>query len=274
MTDTFSADFPSSQSSSITRIPPSPEVREELTQLLQDDERLLGEVYRHLRDGKSAKEISEQMDYPTPTYVYLYRRQIVALLDGELPTAPSLASQVSRKLSAIVKWKELSPAARDHLQQLLSRLDQQANDEQSIEAEDSEARQKTATAELRQDVGIYVYALPHYLRHPVDPASGRTLMKVGHSGSDIVSRFRSQARTTALPEAPVLLRIYQADERESLVLEREFHSLLDAADHIRSSSKSAGREWFVTHVKFLDQIAKSLKLEIKEVATVGISGEW
>ena len=273
MTDAFSADFPSTQSAAVTRIPPSAEVREELTQLLQDDERLLGEVYRHLREGKTAKEIAEQMDYPTPTYVYLYRRQIVALLDGELPAAPSLASQVARKLSAIVKWKDLSPSAREHLEQLLSRLERQANDEQSIEAEDSEARHQTARAESRQEVGIYVYALPHYLRHPVEPASGRTLMKVGHSGADIISRFRSQARTTALPEAPVLLRIYHADERESIALEREFHSLLDAADHVRSSTKSAGREWFVTHLKYLDQIAKSLKLQIKEVADVGMVGE-
>lgn len=273
MTDAFSADFPSSHSSAVTRIPPTPSVREELTELLQDDERLLGEVFRHLKAGKSAKEIAEEMDYPTPTYVYLYRRQIVALLDGELPTAPSLASQVARKLSAIVKWKTLSTEARAHLQLLLEHLEQQATDEQSIEAEDSQAHRQTATAELRQEAGIYVYALPHYLRHPVEPATGRTLMKVGHSGSDIIARFRSQARTTALPEAPVLLRIYHADERESIALEREFHSLLDAADHVRSSSKSAGREWFVTSVKFLDQIAKSLKLGINEVAEVGLGSE-
>jgi hypothetical protein len=49
----------------------------------------------------------------------------------------------------------------------------------------------------------------HYLRFPYDQLSGRTLMKVGRSDRDVIKRFREQIRTTALPEEPVLLRIYE-----------------------------------------------------------------
>ncbi len=92
----------------------------------------------------------------------------------------------------------------------------------------------TERAEAHNEVGIYVYALPHHLRYPFDPASGRTLLKVGHSTSDVVQRFRSQTRTTALPEVPILLRICRTDLAQSAVVESQFHRLFEAADHSRT----------------------------------------
>ena len=114
----------------------------------------------------------------------------------------------------------------------------------------------------RREVGVYVYALPHYIRHPYDQASGRTLLKVGRSDSDIIVRFRSQTRTTALPEEPILLRIYRTSGASAAPAEATFHRLLDAADHSRTIGRSAGREWFLTHTRFLDEIARTLRLHI------------
>ena len=78
-----------------------------------------------------------------------------------------------------------------------------------LDEEEQQASKQTQQAEARNEAGVYVYALPHYIRHPYDQASGRTLLKVGRSDSDVIVRFRSQARTTALPEEPILLRIYR-----------------------------------------------------------------
>lgn len=134
------------------------------------------------------------------------------------------------------------------------RARRRANDETARVAEVRHAQEQTQAAEARNDTGIYVYALPHYLRYPFEPDSGRTLMKVGRSDRDIIHRFRSQTRTTALPEEPILLRIYRTDGASAALTETYFHRLLDAVDHNRSVTRSAGREWFVTSTRFLSLI--------------------
>jgi hypothetical protein len=108
--------------------------------------------------------------------------------------------------------------------------------------------------------GSTVLALPHYLRYPFDPDTGRTLMKVGKSDSDVIVRFRNQTRTTALPEEPILLRIYRTEAQDGARVENSFHRLLEAADHNRSVARTAGREWFVTSTRFLDEVANVLRL--------------
>ena len=105
-----------------------------------------------------------------------------------------------------------------------------------------------------------MYALPHYLRYPFDTATGRTLMKVGRSDSDVIVRFRNQTRTTALPEEPILLRIYRTEPGVNQAVESSFHRLLEAANHDRSVARTAGREWFVTSTRFLDEVARVHKL--------------
>jgi hypothetical protein len=95
-----------------------------------------------------------------------------------------------------------------------------------------------------------------------DALDDRTLMKVGKSDSDVIIRFRQQQRTTALPEEPLLLRIYSADG-DMGSFESRFHSLLSAADHRRNTAKIAGTEWFLTSLKFLDALAKDFQMKIE-----------
>ena len=89
-------------------------------------------------------------------------------------------------------------------------------------------------------------------------------MKVGKSDRDVITRFREQTRTTALPEEPVLLRIYENTNggSELTEVEKMFHSLLEAADHDRSTARTGGTEWFLTSLKFLDKVADTLKMKI------------
>jgi hypothetical protein len=81
----------------------------------------------------------------------------------------------------------------------------------------------------------------------------------------VIRRFREQTRTTALPEDPVLLRIY-VTEADTIEKERVFHRMLEAADHDRSQARTGGTEWFLTSVRFLDELAGILGMEIRDVA--------
>lgn len=155
---------------------------------------------------------------------------------------------------------------RVYLDANLVELERRADDPEARSAEIEIAERKTQAVESRNDRGIYVYALPHYLHYPMDASSGHTLMKVGRSDSDVIMRFRNQTRTTALPEEPILLRVYRASQEASTVnLEATFHRLLEAAAHSRSVARTAGREWFVTSTRFLDEVARALNLAIDVV---------
>jgi len=160
----------------------------------------------------------------------------------------------------------MSTATRTVLSERLDALEHDASDPVARASEEQEALTATATAEEHAVPGVYVYSLPHYLRYPYD-ASGRTLLKVGRADQSVIRRFREQVRTTALPEDPVLLRIYVVPEpNECLRVERQFHRLLEAADHDRSTARTGGTEWFLSSVRFLDEIADTLGLDRRVVA--------
>jgi hypothetical protein len=226
------------------------------------DESRLGQIYRCLEEGLDAEAIAEKFEVGYPSFVWNYRRLIRALVDGDLPTAPTVALAAARKFRSILKSASLSPATRAYLGANLEELERRANDADRRDAEVQRAQVQTQQAEARNEVGIYVYALPHYLRYPFEPDSGRTLLKVGRSDSDVIVRFRNQTRTTALPEEPILLRIYRTPGAATAPTENKFHRLLEAADHSRSVARSAGREWFLTSTRFLDEIASLLGLPV------------
>ena len=167
----------------------------------------------------------------------------------------------------------LSAAAQSYMQANLRALERRANDVTARVVEIKHAQEQTQVAEARNDIGTYVYALPHYMRYPFDPDSGRTLMKIGRSDSDVIMRFRNQTRTTALPEEPILPRIYRTDASAAAQIESAFHRLFEAADHSRSVSRSAGREWFVTSTRFPDQVASVMKLSVEIVNDADGVGE-
>jgi hypothetical protein len=118
--------------------------------------------------------------------------------------------------------------------------------------------------------GIYVYSFPQYLRHPAE--SGLVALKVGHSATDSIRRFRDQTRTTGMPEDPVLLRVYPTAPAAAAETEKVFHALLTAARHGRKNGAMSGKEWFSTDLGFLDEIARTLKLEI--ISQEGVLRTW
>ena len=249
---------------------PPPHVRTEIEEVLHSDSTRIGEVFVLLEAGKEPEEIRIEFGLEQNRFVWNYERMIKALRDGDLPGAPTVAMAVARKFRSILKGAELSDDARLVLSHNLLILEDRAKDKAGQEQETAAALSAAAEVEAEAVSGIYVYCLPHYLRHPYDEDSGRTLLKVGRSDRDVIERFRNQTRTTALPEEPLLLRVYPVEGGDSSsATERTFHRLLEAADHDRSKARTGGTEWFLTSVRFLDEIASVLKLPVREVVDVG-----
>lgn len=259
------------QQSASTSHDPGQDSIEEVKQALGGDSTRLGEVWA--RPDKTPQEIAEELDVPTSGFVYNYRRIIAALVNGEVPTKPTSAKQVASALRGFAKRHEdgLSGPAIERLQRLAERCDRVANDPLAIAQEDSADQQRTEEVEKRGTSGIHVYTFPHYWRHPVlatvthdgTGAEGRerTYFKVGVSGRDVKERIQSQMRGTAVPEEPVLFRIYTATSMSHDDLpEKRFHEHLRAADHGRNVARTHGREWFLTHLDFLDDTADLLGL--------------
>jgi hypothetical protein len=240
-------------------------VRAELIDVLKADESLVGEVYRRKEAGETPADIQAARGASTPNFVWHYERVIKTLLDGDLPTAPTVARSCARPLRTMLRTLTLSPETEEYLRTNLAILERRAVSPAARVVEDEEARQATDIAESVAIPGIYVYALPHYLHYPYDPESERTLLKVGRSDRSVIQRLRDQTRTTALPEDPILLRIYVTTCDDLSHQERKFHDLLEAADHDRSTARTGGTEWFLTSLRFLDALALTFGLEVRNV---------
>lgn len=234
--------------------------RAEVESLLRQDETVLGRFWRYESEGLSAEEMQEAEGTATAGWTYNYRSLLGVLRDGEIPQSPTLALQGARRVRSWLKLPELSPQLRQAFIEQESLLMSRAEDREAQQEEVGEAVKKTKDAEAAAGPGIYVYTLPHYLRHPYDVDSGRTLLKIGHSARDAIYRATSQGKLTALPEDPILLRIYPVEE--SAKAEAQFHDWLRDADHAGNRTLRGGSEWFLTSTKFLDRVARSVGLEV------------
>ncbi|MDE0206454.1 MAG: GIY-YIG nuclease family protein [Candidatus Tectomicrobia bacterium] len=250
---------------------PEPETRdayrEEVTRALGEDPTRLGDVWQ--RSDQDAGAIARDLEVATSGFVFSYRTYIRAIEEGTLRESPTLAGQCASTIRGFVKRHAgLSPESVSILQARADECERRKNDPVRRATEEQEYEQQTRAAERDGISGIYVYTLPHYLRYPVeasehDETSDRTYLKVGMSESDVIRRFRQQRGSTELPEPPILLRIYVGpDDIDIREIEKKIHSHLNAADHIRNSERGAGREWFLTHRKFLDSTAGILGLNI------------
>lgn len=247
-------------------------VRDSIVEILRADDTRLGDVYRLGEAGKSATEIADELGVGTSGFVSNYKTMIAAMLDGTLPVSTSVSAQIASRLRNWLKDPSFEPETRAYLEDLHTSLLTRADDVAAKTIEDERAKQQTKDVEEQNVPGIYVYTLPHYLRYPFDPGSGRTLLKVGRSERDTFQRVAGQTRITALPEDPVLLRVYPTELGQSAGVEANFHSWLDDANHDRSRSRRGGTEWFLTSLRFLDRIAKSNDLEIVVVNETEVGG--
>lgn len=235
-----------------------------------EDGKRIGQVWKLSEQGLDAPKIAEKLEVPTPGFVFSNRTYIKAIKEGILPNAPTTAKQCASTLRGFVKRHQelLSDESVSLLQERADGCTRRANDPAKWEEEEQKLERQTSAAEKDEVSGIYVYALPHYLRYPVeisdpenDETDDRTYLKVGMSKRNPKKRVQGQA-ITALPEPPILLRIYVGLNGTDIEeVERKIHRHLAAADHVRNSERGAGQEWFLTHLKLLDSTAELLGLK-------------
>ena len=245
--------------------------REEVERALSEDETRLGVVWRLSQKGVSEEEIKKELNVKTTGVVYGTRRYIKAIIDTfRVEILPlSRLQRYAQELRGFVErhQEHLSPATIMEIEKRVAECDRRAKDPAKRAEEEQKLERQTSAAEKEAMPGIYVYALPHYLRYPVetsenDETDDRTYLKVGRSENNAIKRFRQQRGSTALPEPPILLRIYVGSNGMDIEeVEKKIHRHLTAADHVRNSERGAGTEWFLTHLKFLDSIAELLDLK-------------
>jgi hypothetical protein len=236
----------------------------EVEALLDAEDRALGDVWRQMQNGLSIDQIASERGVQTGT-IYALKRTIGILLDGDIPKSPVVAEHNARRIRTWLREKTMSSELRGQLTDQLRALEANANNPNAVEEELAERIKTTRDAEAHGLPGIYVYTLPHYLKYRVDSETRKTLLKVGYSSTNAPYRVKTQARQTALPEDPILLRIYPTAAESASETEKRIHEWLRKADHCAPPSKLAGSEWFITSTKFLDHIATHLGLEVRVV---------
>lgn len=190
---------------------------------------------------------------------------VEALKTGKVPLKDYYAAEgVAKRLEEFARRHadRLSPDATRYVLDLKAKSKEAADHRRSAEIE--RASDTTPSMERKRVAGIYVYTLPHYLRYPVQPSddpdsSDKTLLKIGMSDVDARGRVQQQA-VTALPEPPVLLRVFTCGDRPLAEVESTMHRLLGAFDHNPNRQRGAGKEWFLTSLPALDELASVLEL--------------
>ena len=242
--------------------PPDIDAAADIDAALDSDERKIGAMWRAQKIDDDTSRIAKEMGWTTVSAVYSYRTYINVLRGtSAAPRSPVMALQCSRQIASFIRrHSKLSAAAKELLESRRQDCDTSSDEYEEPTSSSSED-------ELPEDqAGVYVYTLPHYINHPVTEkpdasSTPRTFLKVGKSDVDIEQRIKQQA-TTALPEKPLKLRLYQNDDKP-IDLEHKIHGMLNASDHNPNQEKGAGKEWFLTNLKFLDAIATILGSSIR-----------
>jgi hypothetical protein len=71
-----------------------------------------------IQEGKSVDEIQQLLGLQYPNFIWGYDRLFKSILDGDLPTAPSVVRSNARRFRSILKSWDLTPAAGEVLKRL------------------------------------------------------------------------------------------------------------------------------------------------------------
>lgn len=105
---------------------PGEDVRNELAALLEAEQGRIGEVYRLTTRGMTPPQIAAELGVSSSGFVSNYRAIARALLEGRLPTGPTMARQVFSGVHKVIGRARLSDEATAYQRQLLQALDEVA----------------------------------------------------------------------------------------------------------------------------------------------------
>jgi hypothetical protein len=241
---------------------------DEIRQYLELEQTQLGAVYRALSSGidKNA-EIAVSANAANTGVVSNLRTILRLLLESEIPRSASLCTQSASKIRAMLKVGEFSYETSEYLRRLWETCDARSSDATAIETDEQAIHKSTVDFfdVIKERSGVYVYSFPMYLKHESKSDPDRFWLKVGKSDRSVWNRIKQgQGKSeTHFPEDPVPLRLY-APRVEGVTpsdLEKEFHAVLNSLD-VNAQGKLTGSEWYATTLKFLDQLAEILKVEV------------
>lgn len=110
------------------------QARDELAQLLRLDTTRRGDVYRlSYLENRRASEVAARLNVGTATFVYSYRAQIDAILDGKVPGGPVQQKQVASAIRNLLRGSkpELSEDAASLLRMHLELVEEAMRDRPS-----------------------------------------------------------------------------------------------------------------------------------------------
>lgn len=102
---------------------PEPDVRAELATLIEADQSRLGDVYRLTGRGLTPPQIAQELGVDSSGFVSNYRSIARALLDGNMPSGPSMAKQVASSVRGLTRSAQLSGDARAYINDLIDQLE-------------------------------------------------------------------------------------------------------------------------------------------------------
>ena len=245
---------------------PTPEVTETLCSALDANTRQLGYAFRLMQQGKiSNKELVEGGAGANDGAAGNNRAMINAILEGVIPSAPSIAGMAARAVGGLVKAnKDFDSDTKKYLQDLRDELEEVSESSDAIEREDAALEEASKELEqLLEDMpGVYIYTLPAFRRVVIKTDPDRFYFKVGMTNRVAGVRIGEQMRATGLPEDPWLARVYQHPTTAINELERKFHRLLQSTGHAQTTGRYSGKEWYVTNLEALDAFAEELGCSI------------
>lgn len=128
----------------LSPVSPSADVRAHLVEFLKADDSRLGQVYRAQQRGLSAEAIAGELGVSTSNFTWNQSRIVRALLDGDLPMAPTVAQAVAQKFRQMLRSGTLDAPVRIYLQTNLRLLEQRAGEtvQDRIEVQETRPRLK------------------------------------------------------------------------------------------------------------------------------------
>ncbi len=247
----------------------SNEALEELKAICRSDEKSLGRVFNLVDSGiTSNKEIVTQGGGGNSGAVGINRQILDAIIKGKIPNSSNISTYAYRAINRLQKANApLSSELTKYLNELVVELKAKSLDETAIQQSSQEVEKGSKALEkLLANISnaIYVYSYPTYLRVGTVEDPELNWFKIGFTDGEVGTRVLSQARQTAMPEDPVIVRVYHKSGISAQALESKFHQTLDAFKQSRSAQKNqrSGKEWFATDLERLDAIADLLDLTI------------
>ena len=247
--------------------------REEIENALEQDDQRIGDVWRTVREqqSKNPNLIAEKLNLgPTARGMILQLLKYIETLREAVrqTDTPTTMARIARVIHNFIKrHPELSEDTKARLEKLKTEHEQLSSSIDAIAKEEKEIEEENAKRS-EGIPGIYVYSLPHYLKYPVEPtededgSNPRTYLKIGMSETDMKARVQRQA-TTALPEPLIMLRQYTCSDKNIKQIEEKIHRHLNNADHNQNRKRGSGKEWFLTHLTFIDSTADLLGLNVE-----------